>query len=135
MIKSLHLVPDDDPSVSELLQLLCGILDVNCFELRSPGGLDGLLLRGLYVEASLMAHDCRGNTHLTADDNFQLTVYASLPIKEGDEIYFNYTSSLLVCLFAYYKDFYFAKSKSLRVRNFVKSLKYYYTTLYYVRSF
>ncbi|XP_068980216.1 SET domain-containing protein SmydA-8-like [Bombus flavifrons] len=95
VIKSLHLVPDDDPSVSELLQLLCGILDVNCFELRSPGGLDGLLLRGLYVEASLMAHDCRGNTHLTADDNFQLTVYASLPIKEGDEIYFNYTSSLL----------------------------------------
>ncbi|XP_017880186.1 SET domain-containing protein SmydA-8-like [Ceratina calcarata] len=95
VMKSLGLVSEDDASVLETLQRLCGVLDVNTFELRSPGGLDGLLLRGLYLEASLMAHDCRGNTHLTVDDNFQLTVYASLPIKQGDTIFFNYTSSLL----------------------------------------
>ncbi|KAL6439687.1 hypothetical protein ACFW04_004037 [Cataglyphis niger] len=82
------------PSV-ELIQKLCGILDVNAFELRSPGVLDNLLLRGLYIEATLMAHDCRGNTHLTVDDNFQLTVYASVPIKQDESILFNYTSSLL----------------------------------------
>ncbi|XP_076240125.1 uncharacterized protein LOC143182785 [Calliopsis andreniformis] len=95
VMKALCLVPKSDPSTSELLQQLCGILDVNTFELRSPGGLDGLLLRGLYAEASLMAHDCRGNTHLTVDDNFHLTVYASLPIEAGEPILFNYTSSLL----------------------------------------
>lgn len=98
-MKSLNLI-SEDPSVSEYLQKLCGILDVNSFELRSPGGLDSLLLRGLYAEASLMAHDCRGNTHLTVDDNFHLTIYASLPIQEGDVIFFNYTSSLLVRLLA-----------------------------------
>ncbi|XP_043804022.1 SET domain-containing protein SmydA-8-like isoform X1 [Apis laboriosa] len=95
VLKSLNFVPENDPSVSEIIQQLCGILDVNSFELRSPGGMDGLLLRGLYLEASLMAHDCRGNVHVTADDNFHLTVYASIPIKEGDTIFFNYTSSLL----------------------------------------
>lgn len=92
---------ENDPSVSEMIQQLCGILDVNSFELRSPGGMDGLLLRGLYLEASMMAHDCRGNVHVTADDNFHLTVYASIPIKEGDTIFFNYTSSLLVRLFVF----------------------------------
>ncbi|CAG5095368.1 Similar to SmydA-8: SET domain-containing protein SmydA-8 [Cotesia congregata] len=78
----------------EDLQRLCGIIDVNSFELRSPGSLDSAL-RGLYAEAALMAHDCRGNTHLTVDDDFQLTVYASQSINEGEPILFNYTSSLL----------------------------------------
>ncbi|XP_076654988.1 uncharacterized protein LOC143360216 isoform X3 [Halictus rubicundus] len=68
---------------------------VNVFELRSPGGVDGLFLRGLYMVASIMAHDCRGNTHLTVDHNFQLTVYASLPIQQGETVFFNYTSSFL----------------------------------------
>lgn len=90
-------MPDKtEPPSAELIQKLCGILDINTFELRSPSILDGLLLRGLYIEASLMSHDCRGNTHLTMDDNFQLTVYASVPIKQNEPILFNYTSSLLV---------------------------------------
>ncbi|XP_043249726.1 SET domain-containing protein SmydA-8-like [Colletes gigas] len=94
VMRALRLIPEED-ATTECLQQLCGILDVNTFELRPPGGQDGLRLRGLYIEASLMAHDCRTNTHLTVDDNFQLTVYASLPINEGDAILFNYTSSLL----------------------------------------
>lgn len=90
-------VPDEiEPPSAELMQKLCGILDVNTFEVRSPGAFDSLLLRGLYAEAALMAHDCRGNTHLTVDDDFRLTVYASVTIKENDPILFNYTSSLLV---------------------------------------
>lgn len=90
-------VPDEiEPPSAELIQKLCGILDANTFELRSPGVLDGLFLRGLYVEAALMPHDCRGNTHLTVDDDFQLCVYASVAIRENQPILFNYTSSLLV---------------------------------------
>lgn len=85
-----------EPPSAELMQKLCGILDVNAFELRSPDALDGLRLRGLYVDATLMAHDCRGNTHLSVNDNFQLTIYASVTIKQDEPIFFNYTSSLLV---------------------------------------
>ncbi|GAB1863097.1 MSTAA protein [Camponotus japonicus] len=95
VIQKLRMPDKTEPPSAELIQKLCGILDINTFELRSPSILDGLLLRGLYIEASLMSHDCRGNTHLTMDDNFQLTVYASVPIKQDEPILFNYTSSLL----------------------------------------
>ncbi|XP_011703428.1 PREDICTED: protein msta, isoform B-like isoform X3 [Wasmannia auropunctata] len=94
-IRRLRVPTEIEPPSTELMQKLCAILDVNAFELRSPGAVDGLLLRGLYIEATLMAHDCRGNTHLTVDDNFQLTVYASVTIKQDEPILFNYTSSLL----------------------------------------
>lgn len=104
-MKSLNLVPDDDPSVSETLQLICGVVDVNSFELRPPGHLEGLYLRGLFAEGSLLAHNCVGNLHLTVDSNFKLIIHASVPIKEGDAICFNYSSSVMVCLFAYYKIF------------------------------
>lgn len=92
------LIPESDENAGDLVQKICGILDVNSFELRSPGGLGESLLRGLYPQTSLIAHDCRGNTHITVDDKFQLTVFASLSIQEGEIIYFNYTSSLSVSL-------------------------------------
>ncbi|KAL6254342.1 hypothetical protein P5V15_014390 [Pogonomyrmex californicus] len=96
VLQRLRMPAEIEPASVELMQKLCGILDVNAFELRSPGVLDGsLLLRGLYNEATLMTHDCRGNTHLTVDDNFQLTIYASIAIKQDDPVLFNYTSSLL----------------------------------------
>lgn len=96
VIRKLRMPAEIEPPSAELMQKLCGILDVNAFELRSPDALDGFLLRGLYSEATLMAHDCRGNTHLTVDDNFQLAIYASVAIKQNEPILFNYTSSLLV---------------------------------------
>ncbi|XP_077261989.1 SET domain-containing protein SmydA-8 isoform X2 [Temnothorax americanus] len=95
VIRRFRMPAEIEPPSAELMHKLCGILDVNAFELRSPGAVDGLLLRGLYIEATLMAHDCRGNTHLTVDDNFQLTIYASVAIKQDEPILFNYTSSLL----------------------------------------
>ncbi|KAK1120868.1 hypothetical protein K0M31_011068 [Melipona bicolor] len=98
MLKSLDLVPGDDPSVSEVLQLMCGIVDVNSLELRPPGPKEGLYLRGLFMEASLLSHNCRGNLYLTTDNNFKLTVHASVPIKKGDTICFNYSTPLLGAL-------------------------------------
>ncbi|XP_063973516.1 SET domain-containing protein SmydA-8-like [Diachasmimorpha longicaudata] len=91
VLKRVGLVDNSD----DLLQRICGIIDVNSFELRSPGALDNSLLRGLYPKAALMAHDCRGNTYLTVDDDFNLTVYASVSIEKGGAILFNYTSSLM----------------------------------------
>ncbi|XP_012537740.1 SET domain-containing protein SmydA-8 [Monomorium pharaonis] len=95
VIRKIRMPNEIEPPSTELMQKLCGILDVNAFELRSPDSLDGLVLRGLYIEATLMAHDCRGNTHITVDNNFLLTVYASVAIKQDEAILFNYTSSLL----------------------------------------
>lgn len=95
----MKLIEENDENAGELVQKICGILDVNSFELRSPGGIGESPLRGLYIKTALIAHECRGNTHITVDDKFQLTVFASLPIQQGETICFNYTSSLLVSSF------------------------------------
>uniref|UniRef100_A0A8D8XRP4 Protein msta, isoform A n=1 Tax=Cacopsylla melanoneura TaxID=428564 RepID=A0A8D8XRP4_9HEMI len=80
-----------DEQEEELAQKVCGILDVNSFEIRSP---EQELLRGIFLEASMMCHDCIGNTHLAVDKDYVMTVRASLPIAKGDKIMFNYTGPL-----------------------------------------
>ncbi|GLV35041.1 SET and MYND domain containing arthropod-specific member 4 [Carabus blaptoides fortunei] len=99
VLASFGLVSKDDVK-NEVVQKICGILDVNTFELRIPEFELGPsvnireCVRGVYLQAALMAHDCIGNTHLAVDDNFNLTVHASVPIKKGTPIYFNYTNAL-----------------------------------------
>jgi len=86
------------------MEKVCGILDVNSFELRGPNPAlmtepaPGERLRGVYLDAALLAHDCIGNTHLSVDDTFYITVYASVPIPAGQPIFFNYASSLEVSI-------------------------------------
>lgn len=43
-----------------------------------------------------MAHDCVGNTHLSVDDDFVLTIHASVDIPQNSPIFFNYTNVLQV---------------------------------------
>lgn len=81
--------------MKEILQRIYGIIDVNSFELRSDD-FEPVPLRGLFIEAALMAHDCVGNTHITIDNSFKMTVFASIPIKKGQAILYNYTSPLWV---------------------------------------
>lgn len=45
-----------------------------------------------------MAHDCIGNTFLSVDDDFSLTVKASVNIPEKSPIYFNYANPLSVSI-------------------------------------
>lgn len=82
----------------EFVQKICGIIDVNSFEVRSPIGPRGIgqPLRGLYVEAALMAHDCVPNTHLSIDEKFEMIIHASVNISKGQSIVYNYTGSLQV---------------------------------------
>lgn len=63
------------------------------FNVRSTQDLP---VRGLYPKAALMAHDCIGNTFITMDKHKELKVYASVDIKCGDIIYYNYTDPLMV---------------------------------------
>lgn len=47
-----------------------------------------------------MAHDCTPNTFLSVDEDFNLTVKASVDIAENSPIYFNYANALSVSIFA-----------------------------------
>ncbi|XP_058795741.1 SET domain-containing protein SmydA-8-like isoform X2 [Phymastichus coffea] len=102
VFKKFSLYAPTEHNQDESLQKLCGIVDVNTFELRSPAGPIGIAtgitkggLRGLFRRAALMAHSCRPNAHISVDEHFRMTVYAALPLTAGDLITFNYTSSLV----------------------------------------
>lgn len=91
----------EEAGETDLVQTICGILDVNSFEIRSPEFTEvptnaNEFLRGVYLEAALMTHDCTGNTHLGVDDEFKLSVHASRDIKKGEAIFFNYSNGLMV---------------------------------------
>ncbi|VEN35142.1 unnamed protein product [Callosobruchus maculatus] len=96
-----HKALSDEDTLNELVQRICGVLDVNTFEVRPPNSNlvvitnpEKQCLRGLYLNAALMAHDCNGNTFLSVDDDFVLTVKASVDIPENSPIYFNYANVL-----------------------------------------
>ena len=76
------------------MQKICGILDVNSFEIRCPDDeqISGDQLRGIYKEAAFMSHDCIGNAHVSLNDFFEMTIHASVPIKSGQAIFFNYAN-------------------------------------------
>ncbi|KAJ8680670.1 hypothetical protein QAD02_016457 [Eretmocerus hayati] len=86
---------------SESLQRLCGIVDVNAFELRAPCASSGAksvgppILRGLFPGAALMSHSCRPTGHVAVDGEFRITIHAATPINVSEPVTFNYTSSLL----------------------------------------
>lgn len=84
---------------TNLVQKICGIIDVNSFEVRGPL-IPGIgvaeVLRGVYLKAALLAHDCTANTHMSINDNNLLVCHASVDIKQGDPIYYNYTDPLKV---------------------------------------
>ncbi|CAH2044001.1 unnamed protein product, partial [Iphiclides podalirius] len=82
---------------TNIVQKICAAIDVNSFEVRGPvvpaiGCSE--LLRGVYLKAALMAHDCVGNTHMAIDDNNVLVCHASTDIKKGEPIFNRYTDPL-----------------------------------------
>uniref|UniRef100_A0A182R8Y9 SET domain-containing protein n=1 Tax=Anopheles funestus TaxID=62324 RepID=A0A182R8Y9_ANOFN len=89
---------DDLIVTSELLQRICGILDVNTFEIRGNMDSQGVqmnnLARGLYPRTSLMTHNCQTNTLIAVDGMSKLRLYASIAIKAGELLYYNYTRVL-----------------------------------------
>nr|XP_023026359.1 protein msta-like [Leptinotarsa decemlineata] len=99
-LRDMALTSEDDLK-NDLIQRICGILDVNTFEVRPLQNHSLVItnpenqcLRGLYLEAALMAHDCMGNTHLSVDDDFVLRVKASVDIPKNSPVLFNYANAL-----------------------------------------
>lgn len=85
---------------AEMVQKICGIFDVNGFEIRSAMALKGLAtngfnISGIYPRSALLAHDCTGNTLVAIDAEYNMKIFASQLIKTDETIYFNYTRSLM----------------------------------------
>ncbi|XP_060522094.1 SET domain-containing protein SmydA-8-like [Cylas formicarius] len=98
VLKKLRILNQDELE-SELVQTVCGILDVNTFEIR-PAQNDMVAyperdcLRGLYVETAMMAHSCVPNVCMSADDSYRLSCHARVDIKRGDTIAATYANLL-----------------------------------------
>ncbi|XP_063625576.1 uncharacterized protein LOC134797279 [Cydia splendana] len=92
-IESLGLLAaGDDP---ELAQRVCAAIDINSFDVRGPPAPLGCEpLRGVYLKTALLAHDCVGNTHMSINDNNLLVCHASVDIKKGEPIFYNYTDPM-----------------------------------------
>ncbi|XP_037949613.1 SET domain-containing protein SmydA-8-like [Teleopsis dalmanni] len=87
-----YLKSDEESIDEELLQRLCSIVDVNCFEIRAP---DTSYMRAVYLNASLMSHQCVTNTVVAIDDNYKMKVYANRDITQGEMLLNCYTNVLL----------------------------------------
>lgn len=77
---------------TDLLQKICGVFDVNSFEIRAPDGLG--CLRSIFPYAALLAHDCTANSIVSIDNNFQMKMLANRPIKSGEMVTNCYTNPL-----------------------------------------
>lgn len=77
----------------ELIQHICGVIDVNSFEIRAP---DEGSMRAIYLKASLLAHHCVANTVIAIDGNNQMRIYANCTVEKGDMLTYCYTNPLLV---------------------------------------
>lgn len=76
----------------ELVQKVCGILEVNSVEVPSRGGYS---VRALYPRLAIAAHSCVPNiVHTIIQNNYQVHVRAAIPIKAEDTLYLCYTYAL-----------------------------------------
>ncbi|KAH8399746.1 hypothetical protein KR215_001992 [Drosophila sulfurigaster] len=76
---------------AEELHEICGILDVNCFEI----GQRGAKARTLYPSAFLLAHDCSPNTSHTDDPgNFAILLRTSRAVREQEPLTLSYAYTL-----------------------------------------
>ncbi|KAM7345963.1 SET and MYND domain containing, arthropod-specific, member 7 [Cochliomyia hominivorax] len=78
---------------SDLLHKLCILIDANAFEVSSK--VSGDSLKGLYIHAAKMPHHCVPNAATSIDDEYNMKIYAGVPIKAGEIIYNSFTNPLM----------------------------------------
>lgn len=77
----------------EEIHTVCGVLEVNCFEI----GQNGARARALYAEAFLLAHDCSANTSHSDDPvTYELTIRVIRDVAVNDPITLSYAYTLQV---------------------------------------
>ncbi|KAL7024018.1 hypothetical protein ACKWTF_012873 [Chironomus riparius] len=73
------------------IHTICGILEVNSFEV----GTNGCRARALFPEAYLICHDCQPNTTHTDDTlTHKLHLRTTIPLKKGSTITLSYSYTL-----------------------------------------
>lgn len=72
----------------EEIHTVCGIIDVNGFEIPGPNAI------GLYGKACLLEHHCVPNTSRTYDADFNIIVRAAVKIPKGSHISTSYTDPM-----------------------------------------
>ncbi|KAM3965851.1 SET and MYND domain containing, arthropod-specific, member 3 [Aphomia sociella] len=76
----------------ELVQRVCGILEVNSVEVPSRGGFS---VRAIYPRLAIAAHSCLPNiVHTILLNDYQVQVRAAVPIKSGETLHLCYTHAL-----------------------------------------
>ncbi|KAI9589935.1 SET domain-containing protein SmydA-8 [Glossina fuscipes] len=76
---------------AEEIHTVCGIVDVNCFEI----GQNSAKARALYPGAFLLAHDCCPNTaHTDNPDTYEIILRTSRGIKKNESITLSYAYTL-----------------------------------------
>jgi hypothetical protein len=85
----------------EEIHTICGILEVNCFEVG--GGNGSSPARALFDNAYLLCHDCVPNTNHTDDPvTHSLIIRTTRPIKKGEIISLSYAYTLQVLCSLFY---------------------------------
>uniref|UniRef100_A0A2P2I598 Protein msta-like n=1 Tax=Hirondellea gigas TaxID=1518452 RepID=A0A2P2I598_9CRUS len=74
--------------VDEDVYKVCGILEVNGFEIPAPNFV------GLYANACRLEHSCVPNTSRSFDEQMNVVIRAAVPIKKGDHITISYTDQM-----------------------------------------
>lgn len=87
-----------DKYSEELIHTVCGILEINAFEARTPSGS---MIRCLYPKLAILSHNCISNIHHAIDgrangqlEDFQVFVRAAVDVPKGGELFSSYTFSL-----------------------------------------
>lgn len=77
----------------DFLQHLCGVLDVNTYEIRAP---DTAAMSALYLKGSLLSHNCCANANVAIDELYRIKIYSNRDIDKEEMITNCYTNVLLV---------------------------------------
>ena len=75
----------------EQIQIACGLLDTNCYEIKWDRGI----ARGLYVQAAMINHNCAPNCRKYFDAQRTMHVITCCDIEAGQELSVSYTNPLL----------------------------------------
>ncbi|XP_016996758.2 SET domain-containing protein SmydA-8 [Drosophila takahashii] len=77
---------------SDVLHAHCIRIDSNSFEVTAR---DGDTLKGVFVCGASLPHHCVPNTVVALDEQFNMKLYAAVPLQPGDIIYNSYTNPLM----------------------------------------
>lgn len=77
---------------SDLIQKICGIIDVNSFEIRN---VNGDSIKGVYPFANNLTHNCTPNTMMAVGLDWKMKILSTVPIEKGSLVLNSYVSPLI----------------------------------------